>query len=127
MSDYPSKYTGPEIDDLLDEVNGPDSTPTNGSQHLVQSGGVKAALDEKAAQSDVSELSVKSTDHDNRLNTIEGKIPSTATSQNKLATHSEVVAIQEGLDDVYTKEQIDAKEDPVSQQLLEPYYRHLHG
>lgn len=47
MSDYRSKYKGQQIDALLDKVNNADTTPTQDSNNLILSRGVKSALDQK--------------------------------------------------------------------------------
>lgn len=78
MANNPYRFTqnAEEIQALLNKVQSPDSSPTANSTNLVTSGGVKAALDQKAAKSDVD--------------TIEGKIPSSASSSNKMATQSDL-------------------------------------
>ena len=48
MADYNSNYAGSTIDTAIGKVINADSAPTSGSEELVKSGGVKAALDLKA-------------------------------------------------------------------------------
>lgn len=66
MSDYQSKYTGEQIDALLDLVNQRESSPRAGSDKPITAGGVKTALDGKA---DSSSLAAVATSGDyNALN-----------------------------------------------------------
>lgn len=76
MANYPLTQSGAEVQALLNKVQTPDTTPTAGSQNLITSGGVKAALDQKAAKSDVD--------------AIEGKIPASASSSNKMTTQADI-------------------------------------
>ena len=83
MPDYKSIYSGDQIDLAVGKVLTPDASPTTNSQNLVTSGGVKAAIDNAAAEFG---------DIETRVESIEGKIPSGASSSNKLATASDVAA-----------------------------------
>ena len=83
MPDYKSIYSGEQIDLAVGKVLTPDAAPTTNSQNLVTSGGVKAAIDNATAEFGGIETRVES---------IEGKIPSGASSSNKLATASDVAA-----------------------------------
>ena len=48
IGEYQIQDSGLQIQEVIDKVQSPDTTPTAGSQNLVTSGGVKAALDPKA-------------------------------------------------------------------------------
>lgn len=76
IGEYQIQDSGLQIQVVIDKVQAADQAPVAGSRNLVESGGVKAALDQKATKSDVNE--------------IEGKIPSSASSSNKMATQADL-------------------------------------
>ena len=108
--DYVSEYSGARIDELLNKVdensaNGPDTTPTTGSQHLITSGGVKSALGGKADEADLTTLSETVGGIDERLAGVEGKIPSAASSDNQLADKA---FVNDGLSDKASQGSVNA-------------------
>ena len=109
-NDYVSEYSGARIDELLNKVdensaNGPDTTPTTGSQHLITSGGVKSALGGKADEADLATLSETVGGIDDRLAGAEGKIPSAASSDNQLADKA---FVNDGLGDKASQGSVNA-------------------
>ena len=44
MANYPSSYTGQQVDGAVGKVLNPDSTPTQNSANLITSGAVYSAL-----------------------------------------------------------------------------------
>ena len=114
MANYPLTQSGDEVQALLDKVQSPDSTPTTGSQNLVTSEGVKAVLDQKVDKVSGKGLSTNDyTDAEKQklgalptnadlqtslagkaaksdVDAIKEKIPSSASSSNKMATQADI-------------------------------------
>lgn len=44
MANYPSSYTGSQVDTAVGKALNPDSVPTSGSTNLITSGGVYSVL-----------------------------------------------------------------------------------
>lgn len=117
MADYNSNYTGQEIDEAVGKALSPDSSPTSGSQALVTSGGVAAGLSQKASASDV--------------NAMAEKIPSGASSSNKLVTQADIANfITRSVNDLvnyylksdtYTKQEVHALIAAINQFHYEVY------
>lgn len=51
MADYLLDQTGAEVQEILDAVQNPDTTPVAGSTNLITSGGVQAAIAEVGSKS----------------------------------------------------------------------------
>ena len=117
MADYNSNYTGQQIDEAVGKALNPDSSPTSGSQSLVTSGGVAAGLAQKASASDV--------------NAMAEKIPSGASSSNKLVTQADIANfITRSVNDLvnyylksdtYTKQEVQALIAAINQFHYEVY------
>lgn len=117
MADYKSEYRGMTMDELFTKVSSPDTTPTSGSQALVTSGGVAAGLAQKASASDV--------------NAMAEKIPSGASSSNKLVTQADIANfITRSVNDLvnyylksdtYTKQEVQALIAAINQFHYEVY------
>lgn len=117
MADYNSNYTGQEIDEAVGKALTPDSAPTAGSQALVTSGGVAAGLAQRASASDV--------------NAMAEKIPSGASSSNKLVTQADIANfITRSVNDLvnyylksdtYTKQEVQALIAAINQFHYEVY------
>lgn len=87
MADYPSKYTGEQVDALLDLVNERESSPRAGSDKPITAGGAKTALDGKA---DSSSLAAVATSGDyNALNN-KPAIPTRLSQLSSDTTHQTV-------------------------------------